>query len=175
MTSDTATIRHAFIATPVDRLLLVAEGDELVGLYFENYAYTPGLSTIGPRVGAGDDPLLSQTERELAEYFAGERRDFEVPTRTSGDDFQEAVWEELTRIPYGETVSYGSIATTLGSLGLSQRVGQTVGRNPVSIIIPCHRVVGADGSLTGFGGGLRRKQILLELEEPDDVKASRLF
>lgn len=169
------TVRHAFIPTPVDRLLLVADGEALTGLYFENYAYTPGLSTMGERVDAQADPLLAQTAHELREYFDGERREFTVPTRTSGDDFQEAVWGQLKLIPYGETVSYGHIATALGSLGLSQRVGQTVGRNPVSVIIPCHRVIGADGSLTGFGGGLRRKRILLELEEPDEVKASRLF
>lgn len=168
-------LRHTVIASPVGRLLLVARDTELIGLYFENHAHEKSRGSIGEFVSRDVDALLARTAAELDEYFAGERKNFSVPTRTAGDEFSEAVWQSLTLIPYGQTVSYGSIATAMGDIRLSQRVGQTVGRNPISIIIPCHRVVGADGSLTGFGGGLERKRVLLELEEPEEVKNSRLF
>lgn len=177
--------RHAYAETSLGSLLLVADRDEdgadpgprdaLCGIYFPGHWYPPDPDAIGERVESGDDPLFRTVASQLAEYLAGERRAFELPVRTSGDAFSEQVWAKLREIPYGETTAYGAIAVSLGNRNLAQRVGQCVGRNPVSIVIPCHRVVGADGSLTGFAGGLERKRLLLEIEEPEDVAASRLF
>lgn len=178
--------RHALVPTEIGELLLVAEstepgdgregaGDALIGLYFPGHTYPPAEDAIGVRVEEAADPLLSRAARELREYLAGERREFEVPIATHGDPLSEQVWQVLRRIPYGETTTYGAIAAELGRPGLAQRVGQAVGHNPISIVIPCHRVLGADGSLTGFAGGLERKRRLLALEEPDAEAAGRLF
>lgn len=101
---------------------------------------------------------------QLAEYFAGRRRDFDLPLAPRGTDFQRAVWSELTRVPYGRTVSYGELASRVGRAGASRAVGGANNRNPLPIVVPCHRVIGADGSLTGYGGGLDRKRALLALE-----------
>ncbi|WP_312977210.1 methylated-DNA--[protein]-cysteine S-methyltransferase [Corynebacterium sp.] len=115
------------------------------------------------------------TAIQLTEYLEGARKSFDVPITTHGNAFSEKVWALLRQIPYGETTTYGALAASLGNPRLAQRVGQVVGQNPVSIIIPCHRVVGADGSLTGYAGGLERKRWLLELEEPVEISSSRLF
>lgn len=168
-------VRHTRVETELGRLLLVAGGGALTGLYFPGYRYTPPASSLGRPVDASADPVLAQAKRELDEYLAGDRRAFDVPAVTSGDEFQEQVWALLREIPFGERVTYGDIAVELGDKTLAQPVGQAVGRNPVSIVIPCHRVVGAGGKLTGFGGGLARKQALLDLEEPAAVRAERLF
>ncbi|MFE4971335.1 methylated-DNA--[protein]-cysteine S-methyltransferase [Kitasatospora sp. NPDC056651] len=167
--------RHAHVDSPVGPLLLVARDDALAGLYFQGYRYTPPPAAWGRRADVRTDRLLAQTRAELDEYFAGQRQDFDVPAATCGDDFQERVWARLRTIPYGGRITYGDIAAELGGKGLSQSVGQAVGRNPVSIVIPCHRVLGAGGRLTGFGGGLDRKQLLLDLEEPAEARAGRLF
>lgn len=130
----------------------------------------------GASAGTGGEyPLLAQAADELREYLAGKRRSFDVPVAASGDPLSEAVWQHLLRIPYGETTTYGEIAASLGRREFAQRVGQAVGHNPISIIIPCHRVLGADGSLTGYAGGLDRKRALLDLEEPEEARLSRLF
>ncbi|MGI8417094.1 MAG: methylated-DNA--[protein]-cysteine S-methyltransferase [Nakamurella sp.] len=121
------------------------------------------------------DPVLTTTAGQMAEYFAGDRTEFDLPLAPAGDEFHRNVWRLIAEIPYGETVSYGSIAQQLGGVRLSQAVGGATGRNPLPLVIGCHRVVGADGSLTGFGGGLDRKRFLLALEESDEVKATRLF
>ncbi len=119
-------------------------------------------------VPAGDDdldPVLRSALDELVEYFAGERTEFTVPTKfTRGSDFERAVWAQIACIPYGQTRTYGSIAGAVGEPGGAQAVGLSCGRNPLPIIVPCHRVVGANGKLVGFGGGLPRKRFLLELE-----------
>lgn len=113
------------------------------------------------------DPLLDAVEQQLTEYFAGERREFDLPLASDGTEFQRKVWSEVRRIPYGETASYGDIARRLGyEPGISRAVGAANGANPLPIVVPCHRVVGADGSLTGYAGGPDRKRILLELEQP---------
>jgi methylated-DNA-[protein]-cysteine S-methyltransferase len=122
-----------------------------------------------------NDALLRLAAAQLHQYLAGERTSFDLPTATSGDPFQERVWRLLRDIPRGETVTYGELAVQLGDKSLAQSVGQAVGRNPLSVIVPCHRVVGADGRLTGYAGGLKRKQFLLDLEEPALAKAGRLF
>lgn len=167
--------RHVYTPTSLGNMLLVATGDALVGAYFEGHKYPPVTDAIGKLVIESEDQLLAQTATELREYLAGERRDFSQKIAPVGDAFSQQVWQMLLQIPYGETVSYGQIATILGNKALSQRVGQSVGHNPISIIVPCHRVLGADGSLTGYAGGLDRKRTLLALEEPDALTSGRLF
>jgi len=170
--SDT---RHAYLPTSIGDLLVVATGDALVGLYFPRHWYPPEASAIGELVDAADDVVFTEVARQLDEYIAGNRTSFDVRAETAGTPFQERVWALLRDIPFGETTTYGELARTLGNANLAQLVGQAVGHNPISIVIPCHRVVGASGKLTGFAGGLERKQLLLELEEPEEAAASRLF
>lgn len=113
------------------------------------------------------DPLLDRAELQLTQYFAGERREFDLPLANDGTEFQKKVWSELQRIPYGETASYGDIARRLGyEPGISRAVGAANGANPIPIVVPCHRVIGANGTLTGYAGGLERKKMLLDLEQP---------
>jgi methylated-DNA-[protein]-cysteine S-methyltransferase len=120
-----------------------------------------------PRGTRRADPLLDRAERQLGEYFAGERTEFDLPLAHDGTEFQRKVWSELQRIPYGETASYGDIARRLGyEPGISRAVGAANGANPIPIVVPCHRVIGSDGSLTGYAGGLERKKTLLDLERP---------
>jgi methylated-DNA-[protein]-cysteine S-methyltransferase len=126
-------------------------------------------------VNADDDEVLQKSHAQLAEYLSGERTGFDLPTATHGDAFEERVWALLREIPIGETTTYGDLAERLGDKSLAQAVGQAVGRNPISIVVPCHRVVGKNGKLTGYAGGLKRKQFLLELEEPALVKGGKLF
>jgi methylated-DNA-[protein]-cysteine S-methyltransferase len=109
-------------------------------------------------------PPLDEARRQLEAYFAGELRDFDLPLAPEGSEFQLRVWEQLRAIPYGETISYGELARRVGDPAAARAVGLANGRNPLPVIVPCHRVIGADGSLTGFGGGLERKRRLLELE-----------
>lgn len=172
MTSDR---RHAYVDTSLGDLLVVAQGQSLAGLYFTEHRYPPAEADLGRRVDPAADPFIAGVAAQLGEYLAGDRREFTVATETSGDAFSERVWALLREIPYGATTSYGALAETLGNKLLAQRVGQAVGHNPISIIVPCHRVVGADGSLTGFAGGLARKRALLDLEEPESARAQRLF
>ncbi|WP_026918869.1 methylated-DNA--[protein]-cysteine S-methyltransferase [Gordonia shandongensis] len=168
------TRRHATVPTGLGDLTMVADGPALTGLYFPGHWHLPAAAEFGVAVPA-DDAVFAQTARELTEYLAGRRRDFDVEVVTDGDDFSERVWALLRGIPYGATTTYGALARRLGNPRLAQRVGQCVGRNPVSVLIPCHRVVGADGSLTGYAGGLDRKRRLLELEEPAETAVTRLF
>lgn len=156
-------------------MLLIANGTSLTGSYFEHTPYPPEPAALGKQVTIAEDPLLASAADELREYLAGERREFTVPLSTAGDEFSERVWKLLREIPYGQTRSYGELAETLGTRALAQRVGQAVGRNPLMVFIPCHRVLGADGSLTGYAGGLNRKRTLLALEEPPAATAGRLF
>lgn len=169
------TRRHGTAPTGLGDLLLVAGDDTLVGIYFPGHWHPPSAAQIGAEVAVATDPVLATTATQLDEYLAGTRRTFELPVATAGDDFAERVWARLAAIPYGETTTYGALAEELGDRSLAQRVGQAVGHNPVSIVIPCHRVVGADGSLTGYAGGLDRKRTLLDLEEPAEARAARLF
>jgi len=149
--------------SPVGELTLIATDTALVGLYWDvsdvdglldGAEYTP------------EHPILRQTVAELTEYFAGKRQVFDVPVDFSaGTNFQKQCWEALRTIPYGETLSYGKQAQRIGNPKAVRAVGGANGANPVSIIVPCHRVIGADGALTGFGGGIERKTYLLELEK----------
>lgn len=169
------TVRHALIDTLLGELTVVADGTAVTGLYFPGHTPLPADTLFGERVEVVEDGLMNMTAIQLTEYFEGARRSFDVPIATHGNDFSEKVWALLRQIPYGGTTTYGALAASLGNPRLAQRVGQVVGQNPVSIIIPCHRVVGADGSLTGYAGGLERKRRLLELEEPVEISSSRLF
>jgi methylated-DNA-[protein]-cysteine S-methyltransferase len=167
--------RHVVVDTLLGKITLVASGGSVVGLYFPRHWYLPARDTLGAEVPVANDALLRLAAAQLHQYLAGERTSFDLPTATSGDPFQERVWRLLRDIPRGETVTYGELAVQLGDKSLAQSVGQAVGRNPLSVIVPCHRVVGADGRLTGYAGGLKRKQFLLDLEEPALAKAGRLF
>lgn len=167
--------RHTRIWTTLGEMTLVADGDELTGLYFPRHWKLPETATFGPYEESDEDEVFVWAKAELEGYLNGERRLFDVPIRPRGDDFSSRVWAALKKIPYGATTTYGALAEQLGDRTMAQRVGQAVGRNPISVVIPCHRVVGADGSLTGYAGGLDRKRWLLELEEPVETSGSRLF
>lgn len=169
------TTRHAVLDTPLGELTLVAEGDALTGLYFPHHWYRPVMDTFGPRVAADSDDVLAPACTQLTDYLAGDRTTFDLPIELHGDEAQQRVWHLLRKIPYGDTVTYGELAAALADGTTAQEVGQAVGRNPLSIIVPCHRVVGKNGQLTGYAGGLKRKQLLLELEEPAEARAARLF
>lgn len=168
-------VRHTRVETTLGNVTLVADGAKLTGLYFSGHWHQPKAATFGPRVDADEDAILVSAKAELEGYLAGDRRSFDVPLSARGDEFSERVWSLLQTIPYGQTTTYGALAEQLGDRWLAQRVGQAVGQNPLCVFIPCHRVVGADGLLTGYAGGLRRKRWLLELEEPAEAAASRLF
>ena len=167
--------RHAVIDSPLGELTLVAEGDALTDLYFRHHGYRPAAESLGERVDAKSDGLLAEAQTQLTDYLAGRRHGFNLPTRLNGDEAQRRVWHLLSTIPYGETITYGELAAAVADGTTAREVGQAVGRNPLSIVVPCHRVVGKNGQLTGYAGGLKRKQLLLELEEPSEVKAARLF
>jgi len=159
---DVMTISHTIIDSPLGELTLVAHDGVLSGVYFPNHTRLPNAAAFGPRVNTGFEPAIEQ----LGEYFAGKRTQFDVPIAPRGSTFQLQVWNLLRAIPYGETRSYGQLAKELGNPALAREVGGANARNPLSIIVPCHRVVGADGRLVGYAGGLERKQFLLDLEAP---------
>ena len=156
-----ASLHFQDMPSPVGRLRLIASESALVGIWFEQ-----GRDAAR---GRGDliecsSPVLERTRSQLEEYFAAQRRAFDLPLEPRGTEFQRRVWQRLLLIPYGETTTYGALATDLGDVMASRAVGLANGNNPIPIVIPCHRVIGADGSLTGFGGGLTIKQQLLDLE-----------
>lgn len=153
------TFSFCNVESPVGTLTLVAEGALLREIRFPS---APRLEP-GPGWREGGTTLL-RAARQLEQYFAGERREFELELGPQGTPFQERVWRELARIPYGRTTSYGALARRVGNPNASRAVGAANGRNPLPIVIPCHRVVGADGRLTGFGGGIETKRFLLEHE-----------
>jgi methylated-DNA-[protein]-cysteine S-methyltransferase len=159
-----SNMRHAIVTTAIGDVTLVAAGDALVGLYFAKHWYKPAAATFGKRVQASAEELLAAAERQLAEYLHGHRTAFDLPLATHGDLFQERIWSLLREIPYGQTATYGDLAQRYGNRSLAHDVGQAVGRNPLSIIVPCHRVVGKGGKLVGYAGGLARKKALLEIE-----------
>ena len=153
-------VYYAWAGSPVGRLLLA--GTDALSLI----AFSRGSNSIAPQADwkPSDAPFLCQAADQLKEYFAGERRQFDLALRPTGTPFQLAVLNALATIPYGETRSYGEIAAQIGSPKAVRAVGAANGRNPLPIVLPCHRVIGADGSLTGFGGGLETKRYLLDLE-----------
>lgn len=155
---------HALLDSPIGPLTLVAKDGTLAGLYMHVPGREPGAATLGDLVPAGEDPVLAEAAGQLRAYFDGELTRFDLPLTLEGSAFQQAVWGGLQAIPYGETISYGELARRLGQPSASRAVGLANGRNPVSIVVPCHRVIGADGSLTGYGGGMDRKRFLLAHE-----------
>jgi methylated-DNA-[protein]-cysteine S-methyltransferase len=152
--------QHTVIDSPYGLLTLVADDGVLCGLYMTGQRHRPPEETFGAR----DDTLFGEAEEQLEAYFAGELKEFTLQLRLSGTPFQRSVWDQLCRIPYGETRTYGDLAYALGNPTASRAVGLANGRNPIGIIVPCHRVIGAGGSLTGYGGGLDRKKRLLDFE-----------
>jgi len=150
-------IAFTYVDSPIGRLLLTSDGSALTGLYMES---RKAQSTEG-WVEDVNVPPLQETVRQLSDYFAGTRREFDLPLGLQGTAFQQRVWRELTDIPYGRTLSYGELAKRINQPSASRAVGLANGRNPISILVPCHRVIGADGSLTGYGGGIERKRWLL--------------
>jgi len=154
------TASHTITGSPLGELTLVAEEGRLTGVYFPHHWYKPDPATFGPRADTGFEEATAQ----LAEYFAGDRTRFDLVTQPQGDAFQRQVWELIEAIPYGQTVTYGALARDVGGPVTPKDVGAAVGRNPLSVIVPCHRVVGKDGQLTGYAGGLARKRFLLDLE-----------
>jgi methylated-DNA-[protein]-cysteine S-methyltransferase len=159
---DAPRLSH-IVSSPIGRLLLLGDGHALTGLWMidaERHTTRFGQADLTPRPEA-----FREVAAQLEAYFAGDLKEFTVPLAPTGSPFQLAVWTELTKIPYGSTVSYGDIARALGKrLVASRAVGLANGANPISVIVPCHRVIGSDGSLTGYGGGLDRKELLLRLE-----------
>jgi methylated-DNA-[protein]-cysteine S-methyltransferase len=169
------SIRHVVVDTTLGPITIAATGEAISGLYFAEHARRPRTETLGRRIPLNWDPLLTVAAVQLLEYLEGARRTFELPLQATGSSFQQAVWAIVSEIPFGETRTYGDIAGELGDRSRAQEVGQAVGMNPLCIIVPCHRVVGASGSLTGYAGGLTRKRALLELEAPVAALAGRLF
>jgi methylated-DNA-[protein]-cysteine S-methyltransferase len=164
-------MKHTIIDSPIGELTLVGDDDGSVvtGVYFPHHWTRPDRTAFGER----EDTAFPEAVRQLKEYFAGQRTEFDVPTHAGGDEFQRAVWAAIDQIPYGETATYGDLAKAVG--GLPHDVGAAVGRNPLSILVACHRVVGKNGKLTGYAGGLKRKEFLLELERPPAEDRGQLW
>ncbi len=165
-------MRHTTVDSPLGPLTLVADGDALVGIYMVDQRHRPPDERFGEPAPA-DDPTLVAAADELVEYFAGRRQRFTVPIRPAGTAFQRAVWEQIAAIPFGVTATYTDLAAAIGRPTATRAVGAAVGRNPLSIVVPCHRVIGAGGALTGYAGGLDRKRTLLALESARSATSSR--
>ncbi|MDX6212382.1 MAG: methylated-DNA-[protein]-cysteine S-methyltransferase [Frankiales bacterium] len=165
MTTYTTTID-----SPVGPLVLTSDGEALTRLLFD--------APVDPSWSTDSCPVLERAVAQLAEYFAGERTTFDLPLEPAGTPFQQTTWLALREIPYAQTINYGQLALRVGNARASRAVGLANGRNPISIVVPCHRVIGANGSLTGYGGGLDRKRLLLDLERrvagADDPQLSLL-
>jgi methylated-DNA-[protein]-cysteine S-methyltransferase len=158
-----------WMESPIGRLRLVAEGGALVGVLMEEHAHAP----VWAAVARDGEPVLDEAVRQLTAWFAGDRTSFELPLRPKGTPFQLAVWKALREIPYGETRSYREVAGGLELPKAVRAVGAANGRNPISIVVPCHRVIGASGALTGYGGGLERKRWLLAHEREVVARSGR--
>jgi methylated-DNA-[protein]-cysteine S-methyltransferase len=165
---------HVVIDSLVGPLTLVATDGALSGLYMDMQRHRPSDETFGAPGDPDSEPFASVAE-QLAAYFAGDLTEFDMPLHLHGTPFQQRVWEALQEIPYGETTTYGELAVEIGRPSASRAVGLANGRNPVSVIVPCHRVVGSTGSLTGYGGGLDRKRYLLDFERKNRTTENALF
>jgi methylated-DNA-[protein]-cysteine S-methyltransferase len=154
--------RYGFYESPCGEMLIVAGESGLSGVYFEGQKYYPA---IDPQWRRDDgDAVILQTRRELAEYFAGKRERFDVTVAPEGTPFQRAIWDAIARVGFGDTISYARLAESAGCPGKARAAGAATGRNPLTIIVPCHRIVASSGALTGYAGGLERKRALLALE-----------
>jgi len=156
--------RRCTIDSPIGRLVLIADDSGLTHILFPTHSFRDlGLSS-NDIPACPDDAVLQTTAAQLTEYFSGDRTAFDLPLHVDGNDFEVDVWFAMRSIPYGETISYGEQSDIAGHPGAFQAVGAANGRNPLPIVVPCHRVIGSDGSLVGFGGGLPTKRFLLDLE-----------
>ena len=151
---------YCYIESPLGQLIVLGDGDFVNGLYMPKHKGWSGPDSEWRQ----SDVSFKAVREQLAEYFAGERQSFDVPIKASGSPFQQRVWQELTRIPFGTSITYGQLAEKVGNPDASRAVGNANGRNPISIIVPCHRVIGSSGKLTGYAGGLDKKQWLLNWE-----------
>lgn len=152
---------HTLVDSPVGPLTLVDEDGALAGLYMHGQRHLPASAPFGPR----DDRVLAEARAQLDAYFAGTLQEFALPLATTGTPFQQQVWAALREVPYGSTCTYSDLAAAVGRPRAVRAVGAANGRNPVCLVVPCHRVVGSGGSLTGYAGGLERKAFLLALEQ----------
>lgn len=175
MSTMTATTRHVVIDSPIGPLTLVRDDDGLTGLYYPGHWTNPDRAGFGPRVDPADDHEFDDAIAQLNEYLAGGRRDFDLPLNPLGSQRARKLWQLLSEIPYGQTTTYGALARRIGDGINARAIGGFVGHNPLSIFIPCHRVVGCTGKLTGYAGGLDRKKYLLELEKAIPVAPQALW
>jgi methylated-DNA-[protein]-cysteine S-methyltransferase len=169
MNTSKETVWYDYLPTPIGNLLLAADAKGLREVWFETGKHKKEPDLQWQR-NAGK---VAFAAKQLSEYFAGERQDFDLPLHPIGTPFQVNVWHALAKIPYGATISYGELARRIGQPEAVRAVGAANGRNPIPIVLPCHRVIGADGSLTGFGGGLPTKRFLLAME--DQIARGDLF
>ncbi|MDN5767852.1 MAG: methylated-DNA--[protein]-cysteine S-methyltransferase [Humibacillus sp.] len=167
--------QHVVVDSPIGALTVVADDGAISHLLMDAAAHRPADPALFGSLGAIDSEPFASAATQLAEYFVGQRQTFDLPIAPRGNDFQQRVWAMLLEIAYGETRSYGELARALGGRDLAQAVGAANGRNPIAVVVPCHRVIGADGSLVGYAGGLDRKRFLLALEEPAALESGRLF
>ncbi|MHA7862059.1 methylated-DNA--[protein]-cysteine S-methyltransferase [Tessaracoccus sp. Y36] len=151
---------YSIMDSPIGALTIVERDGGLAAIYMGEHRHAPGPETFGERV----EDALPEVTQQLREYFDGERTVFDLPLNPVGTEFQRSVWSEMAAIPYGETLTYGDIAAALGRPSASRAVGTAVGRNPIGIVVPCHRVVGSSGKLVGYAGGVDRKEYLLAHE-----------
>jgi methylated-DNA-[protein]-cysteine S-methyltransferase len=165
------SIAYSRCASPLGEMLLVAAGDALSGVYFSGQKYHPAV--VATWHLDHEDPVLHAARMQLAEYFAGQRTRFALPLAPVGTPFQRAVWSGIATVPAGATISYTELALRAGHPGCVRAAGAATGRNPWSIVIPCHRIVGANGALVGYAGGLERKRSLLALERAANDSAAR--
>ena len=160
---------HTTIQSPIGELLLTGDGEAISGLYIQD-----GLAAMEHDPGwRRDDGAFADAREQLGEYFAGERTDFDLALAPEGTEFQRRVWDGLRAIPYGETRSYAELARAVGRPGAARAVGAANGRNPITVIVPCHRVIGSNGDLAGFSGGVERKRMLLDLEASGEPRPTR--
>lgn len=174
LTQKNSVTFYTHVASPIGYLLLLSDGRSVTGLYTDSHlkfklaaldGHVAATPTDGVRLEHDDDVLpFAKAREQLAEYFAGQRTEFSIPLAPKGSQFQILVWEQLCGIPYGQTISYAELARRVGNPKASRAVGLANGRNPISIVIPCHRVIGSDGSMTGYAGGLAKKELLLRHE-----------
>jgi methylated-DNA-[protein]-cysteine S-methyltransferase len=165
-------IYFSTMESPIDELLLLSEGEALSCLHMIEGKQKMAIDSAWKR----DDklPVFKSVREQLESYFAGKLKEFNIPLQMQGTDFQIKVWNELCNIPYGTTINYGQLAQRIDNPNAQRAVGLANGRNPIAVIVPCHRVIGANGSLTGYGGGLFRKEILLNLEQGKTNKVKQL-
>lgn len=166
---------HVLLPSPIGDLTVVADGGAITHVLMDAAKHRPSAPEVFGDVGDLADEPFASAAAQLAAYFGRSRTAFDLPLAPRGDAFHQRVWALLREIPYGQTRSYGQLATALGDRNLAQAVGTANGRNPIAVVVPCHRVVGADGSLVGYAGGLVRKRFLLALEEPPADASGRLF